>query len=203
MYQWKWVSQIKIWGYSSSTTQWVNVLSRGLLTPNGNTDLGHQHWFRKWLRTWWHQALLLTNGHFSYVRFCSNHMTATVSIQATVLYNEFHNNYNHYRFVVPALGHPELSHTPGANKHTACYLWITRQWRFEYQSWNKIIKCLQTQINLHSLTFWEWNDKCHKKRTILHSSRNFKQYACRPKTGPLRLILYTSLNKIVENLNFD
>ena len=68
-----------------------------------------------------------------------------------------------------------LSHFPGANEHTACYHLITRQLRFKYQRWNKIIKCLQTQINLHSLTFWEWNDKCHKRGqicTLLELSNN-------------------------------
>ena len=44
-----------------------------MVTPYGNIDLG-QHWFRKWLVAWRHQAITWTNVEFSSVSFCGIHL---------------------------------------------------------------------------------------------------------------------------------
>ena len=47
----------------------------GLVTPYDDRDLG-QHWFRKWLVAWWHQAITWTNVDLSSVRSSGIHLSA-------------------------------------------------------------------------------------------------------------------------------
>ena len=47
----------------------------GLVTPYDHIDLA-QHWFRKWLVAWRHQAITWTNGDSSLVCFCGIHPRA-------------------------------------------------------------------------------------------------------------------------------
>ena len=55
-------------------------------------DLG-QHWLRKWLDAWLHQAITWTDVRLliSEVLWDSPESNFTVSGQATILYNEFEN----------------------------------------------------------------------------------------------------------------
>ena len=47
----------------------------GLVMPYGCRDLG-QHWFRKWLVAWWHQAITWTNVDMSSLRSSDVHLRA-------------------------------------------------------------------------------------------------------------------------------
>ena len=47
----------------------------GLVTPYGDRDLG-QHWLRRWLVAWRHQAITWTNVDLSSVRSCGHHVRA-------------------------------------------------------------------------------------------------------------------------------
>ena len=44
------------------------------MMPYGDIDLG-QHWLRKWLVAWWHQAITWTNVDLSSMEFCGIHLT--------------------------------------------------------------------------------------------------------------------------------
>ena len=47
----------------------MTLIHRGLVIPNGNTDLG-QRWIRQWLAAWRHQAITWTNVDLSSMEFC-------------------------------------------------------------------------------------------------------------------------------------
>ena len=51
------------------------IRHRGLVTPHGVMDRG-QHWLRKWLAAWRHQAFTWTNFDLSSVRSFDIHMRA-------------------------------------------------------------------------------------------------------------------------------
>ena len=67
---------------------WPPLLTHcGLVMPYGNIDLGH-HWFRKWLVTWQHQAITLTNVDLSSSVLCGIHqgpMSYNTTLSSLVL----------------------------------------------------------------------------------------------------------------------
>ena len=95
-YTWKWVTQIS--SYQLSYKPVINYYSLhlhlgilgnkynenstlthcGLVTPYGGRDLG-QHWFRKWLVAWRHQAITWIKVDLSSVRSSGIHLSAIIS----------------------------------------------------------------------------------------------------------------------------
>ena len=73
----------------------------GLVTPYGDKDLG-QHWLRKWLVAWQHQAITWNNVDWSSVKSSDNHIRATsqeipqpsnTKIHLKITYIKFHSNF--------------------------------------------------------------------------------------------------------------
>ena len=73
----------------------------GLVTPYGVGDLG-QHWLRKWLVAWRHQAITWTNVDLSWVRSSGIHLSAflqeipqpsVTKIHLKIIHLKFHSNF--------------------------------------------------------------------------------------------------------------
>ena len=74
----------------------------GLVTPYGDRDLG-QHWLRKWLVAWQHQAITWTNIDWSSVMSSDNHIRAIshkmpqpsiTKIHLKITYLKFNSNFS-------------------------------------------------------------------------------------------------------------
>ena len=71
---WLMISNV-LWHLQLSFTGNVQEIDCGLAAPYGDKDLD-QHWLRKWLVAWWHQAITWSNVDWSSVNSSDIHIRA-------------------------------------------------------------------------------------------------------------------------------
>ena len=122
---------------------WYQFENCGLVMPNGDIDLG-QHWFRKWLVAWWHQAITWTNVDLSSSRSKDNHLMAISQDKPQPSITEFSLKITYINFLSNLPGDNELRLQPhlsgdnglmwSGNNHNCCmfyFMFIARHNWFE------------------------------------------------------------------------